>query len=132
MTGWARVMDLDAERPQARVATWVEEALGHDTAHNAPERSIRTVEEVLELAQALGVEREVMHRLVDYVFDRPVGNAEQEIAGSMVTLYSVAAALNIDADAAMETELERIRQPEVMERCQRRQAEKRAALVGDL
>jgi hypothetical protein len=43
-----------------------------------------------------------------------------------------ASALGVDADAVLEAELARIQRPEVVERCRRRQDEKRAALVtGD-
>lgn len=116
--------------PQARVSAWVREALGEESATNVPERSLRTAEEALELAQACGVDAATLHRLVDYVFSRPVGKPAQEIAGTLVTLYSAAAALGVDADAAFEEEYKRICKPEVVERVRRRQAEKREALVA--
>ena len=115
---------------QASVTAWVRKCFTEAEAKDAPERSLRTAEEALELAQAVGVDAETLHRLVDYVFSRPVGKPEQEIAGTMVTLYAMANALGVDADAAFETELERIQTPEVIERCRRRQHEKRAVLAG--
>ena len=129
---WNPESDAEVLTFQKRVSAWVAKALGDDTAHNAPERSLRTVEEALELAQVCRVSREVLHRLVDYVFERPVGNAAQEISGVLVTLYSTADALDVNADEAFEAELARIQQPEVMEKIRRRQSEKREALVGDL
>jgi hypothetical protein len=48
----------------------------------------------------------------------------------MVTLYAAASALGVDADAVLEVELARIQRPEIVERCRRRQAEKREALVA--
>lgn len=116
---------------QTRVAAWVLEALGAESAVNVKERSVRTVEETVELAQACGVDPETLHRLVDYVYSRPAGKPEQEIAGSLVTLYSVATALDVDAQQELEKELERIWQPEVIERCRRRQHEKREALKSN-
>lgn len=120
-----------SDRPtnQTRVTAWVRECFTEAEAKDAPERSLRTAEEALELAQAVGVDAETLHRLVDYVFSRPVGKPEQEIAGTMVTLYAMANALGVDADAAFETELARIQTPEVMDRCRRRQHEKREALA---
>jgi hypothetical protein len=115
---------------QIQVADWVVAALGEETARDIPERSLRFAEEAIELTQACGVDVETVHRLVDYVFSRPVGNPAQEIAGSLVTLYSTAAALGIDADAELEKELDRIWRPEVIERCRRRQHEKREVLKG--
>ena len=129
---WNPESDAEVLSAQRRVAAWVVEVLGEKTAQNAQERSLRTAEEVLELAQACRVSREVLHRLVDYVFERPVGDAAQEISGVLVTLYSTADALGIDADAALEAELVRVQQPEVMEKIRRRQSEKREALLGDL
>lgn len=122
----------DLRERQARVGAWVQRALGGDAAHNAQERSLRTVEEAIELAQACGVSAETLHRLVDYVFARPVGRVSQEIAGTLVTLYSTAAALGVDADEAFEREMARIARPEIMGKIQRRQREKREALIGNV
>lgn len=110
---------------QSRVANWVRELFGDEAAKNVPERALRTAEEALELAQACRVPVETIHQLVDYVYSRPVGNAPQEIAGSMVCLYAMGAALEVDVDAEFEKEYARINTPEVIERCIRRQAEKR-------
>ena len=115
---------------QPRVAAWVREVFTNAEAEDVPERALRMAEEALELAQACNVDAEILHRLVDYVFSRPVGAPEKEIAGTMVTVYALAAALGADAQAEFETELLRIQQPEVIERCRRRQHEKRAVLSG--
>ena len=113
---------------QDRVEVWACQVLGLKSASDIVERVLRAVEEVLELAQTVGVGRDQLHRLVDYVYGRPVGKAAQEIAGSMVTLYAAAGALGIDAQTAFETEMARIQQPEVIERVRRRQTEKREAI----
>ena len=116
---------------QQQVAAWIRIALGEESAANGPERSLRLVEEAVELAQALGVGADEIHRLVDYVFKRPDGNAEREIAGCQVTLYGVASAIGVDVEHAFAEELVRIHQPEVIERVQRRQKEKREVTSGD-
>lgn len=113
---------------QIRVQDWVVRTFGKESAHNATERALRTVEEVVELAQACNVDAATLHKLVDYVYARPVGEAGREIAGSLITLYSVASALGIDADMEFEIEMARVHQPEVVERCRRRQIEKREVL----
>ena len=115
---------------QPRIAAWVRKVFTEAEAQNAPERALRLVEEAIELAQACGVGRDALHRLVDYVLDRPVGDPAQEVAGTMVTLYALAQAINVDADDAFENEVSRIQQPEVIDRVRRRQHEKRAALVA--
>ena len=115
---------------QPRIAAWVRKVFTEAEAQNAPERALRLVEEAIELAQACGVDRESLHRLVDYVLARPVGDPAQEVAGTMVTLYALAQAINVDADEAFENEVSRIQQTEVIDRVRRRQHEKRAALVA--
>jgi hypothetical protein len=113
---------------QARVGAWVREVLGVAVASNPSERALRAAEEVIELAQAVGLEPETLHLLVDYVYARPAGEAPQEIAGSLVSLYAVAEAIGVQADVEFEVEMARIRQPEVIERVRRRQGEKREIL----
>lgn len=120
--GW-----VETRTDQARVVEWMRTTFTEAENEDAPERTLRLAEEALELAQAVGVDAETCHRLVDYVFNRPAGKPAQEIAGVMVTLYAAASALGVDADAEFEKELERIQTPEVIERCRRRQHEKRAA-----
>lgn len=115
---------------QDRVRAWVRSTFSEHEARDVPERSLRMVEEAIELAQACKVDAATVHRLVDYVFSRPVGEPNQELAGCMVTLYALAVALDLDADTELDTEIKRINRPEVIERCRRRQHEKRAALVA--
>lgn len=115
---------------QSRVAEWVRSTLGAEVASNAAERSLRAAEEAIELAQACGSDVAALHRLVDYVFSRPAGEPGQEIAGTLVSTYAVAAALGVDANEVLDVELARINTPEVIERVRRRQSEKRAVVSG--
>lgn len=115
---------------QFRVTAWVRKVFTEKEATDVPERALRLAEEALELAQACEVDAATLHRLVDYVFSRPVGAPGSEIAGTMVTVYALATALGVDAQTVLEAELLRIQHPEVIERCRRRQHEKREALAG--
>jgi hypothetical protein len=115
---------------QSRISAWVRKVFTEAESKNAPERSLRVVEEAVELSQACGVDSETLHRLVDYVCSRPIGEAPKEIAGCLVTVYAAAAALGVDAQEELEKEISRIHQPEVIDRVRRRQHEKRAALVA--
>lgn len=123
MQGW------DARTDQQRVTDWMRSTFTGAECEDVPERSLRMAEEALELTQACGVDAATLHQLVDYVFSRPVGKPQQEIAGCLVTIYAIASALGVDGQAEFETELVRINTPEVVERCRRRQHEKRAALA---
>ena len=61
---------------QTKVGEWIVEAFGDAVASDAVERN-RFLEESLELVQALGCTRIDAHTLVDYVFERPVDEAER-------------------------------------------------------
>jgi len=67
----------------------------------------RFLEEALELAQASGCSSEDAHRLIDYVFSRPIGRPELEVGSVMVTLAALCTAAGIDMNNAADRELER-------------------------
>jgi hypothetical protein len=114
---------------QLTIEKWARRVLGDDIFTNTKERALRVAEEAIELAQALGVPVDDIHRLVGYVYARPIGDPAQEIAGTMVTLYAAAASAGVDADAAFDAEVVRIHTPEIEAKVRRRQAEKRQAMV---
>lgn len=93
---------------QERVHAWCVEAFGAASAVSVPELGLRLAEEALEAAQAAGVDVAQMHRLVDYVYARPVGVLEQELGGVGLTALALASAAGLDADRAEQCELERV------------------------
>jgi hypothetical protein len=72
------------------------------------ERNHRFLEEALELVQSLGCTANEAHQLIDYVFNRPVGEPLQELGGVMVTLAALASCHDIDVMEAGERELARV------------------------
>ena len=114
---------------QIKVDEWVKATFGDNVRSNIKERALRLAEEVIEFAQSVEVDPEQLKRLVDYVYSRPIGQPDQEIAGSMVTLLAAANAIGVDVAQVTRSELRRINTRQVMEKCRRRQDEKRAALV---
>jgi hypothetical protein len=92
---------------QQRVAQWLAACFPPDVCADRQERTYRFLEEALELAQASGCSSEDAHRLVRYVFSRPVGRSELEVGGVMVTLASLCAVLGIDMNHAADRELGR-------------------------
>lgn len=119
-------------RYQARIARWVRNVFGPEIATNKQERCLRLVEEAVELAQACEVDLAQLHKLLDYVYSRPVGDPAQEVAGTMVTLAAAASALDVDLQAVSLAEADRVETPEIIEKVRNRQAEKRARLMtGD-
>lgn len=93
---------------QQRVQPWLLTCFGAEIAADKGERNHRFLEEAVELVQACGCTRDEAHQLVDYVFDRPVGEPSQEAGGTMVTLAALCGAQGLDMHAAGETELARI------------------------
>lgn len=101
---------------QKEVAKWAEACFGKEISSNKVERNHRFLEEALELVQSLNCTKKEAHQLVDYVFDRDVGEVHQELGGVMVTLATLSNAngLNMQEDANIElariwTKIEKIR-----------------------
>lgn len=111
------------EHRQMVVALWCRKAFGDEVFFDRETRGERLVEEALEAAQAVGVSRERMMRLVDVVFSRPVGEIGQEIGGVGVTLLALAACAGISADDAETREVRRVLTKDI-EHFRRRNAEK--------
>ena len=93
---------------QQRVREWTLACFGQAIADDKIERNHRFLEESLELVQALGCTRSEAHQLVDYVFSRPTGNAEQECGGVKVTLAALCNANQLEMNKLGERELERV------------------------
>jgi|GEM_PF-2238675 len=112
IAAWNRRALLVASEPaapfQERVQPWMLECFGPEIAADKIERNHRFFEEATEAVQANGMTRSEAHQLVDYTFDRPIGELRQEIGGVMVTLAALCLASGQDMHAAGETELARI------------------------
>lgn len=93
---------------QNRVRPWLYECFGEEIANDVVERNHRFLEEALELVQSCGTTSDEAHQLVDYVFNRPVGEKRQETGGVMVTLAALCLAHGIDMHECGETELARV------------------------
>jgi hypothetical protein len=101
-------MSVERNHRQKEVAEWCAAAFGDEHARCVPHRGIRMLEEALETAQAAGCHRDMVHKLVDYVFDRPPGELRQEIGGLGLTILALAEAAGISADIEERRELERV------------------------
>lgn len=101
---------------QPDVAKWVTACMGEATLNDQTKRAFRFLEEALELAQACGVVREEVDALTSYVFNRPIGEIHQEVAGSGVTLLALATAYGLDFNEEITRELARVWEPAAFER----------------
>ncbi|WP_282265523.1 hypothetical protein [Stenotrophomonas sp. PS02298] len=109
---------------QEGVSDWMAQCFVPSLYSNMTERGDRLLEEVLELLQAHGYDPSRVATLVDYVFNRPVGQPAQEVGGVMVTLAGYCWVAGLDMHAAGDTELVRITQPEVMAKIRAKQETK--------
>ncbi|ASD50446.1 hypothetical protein FDI24_gp164 [Acidovorax phage ACP17] len=99
----------DAVAPfQERVQLWMMACFGAEISADLGERNLRFLEEALELVQSCGCSVDEAHQMVDYVFNRPIGEPSQEVGGVMVTLAALCLANSLDMHTASETELSRI------------------------
>lgn len=93
-------------------------------AADRAERNHRFYEEATELVQSGGMSREDAHALVDYTFDRPIGEPKQEVGGTMVTLAAWCLAHDINMHECADAELKRINVPEMIEKIRAKQLAK--------
>jgi len=96
------------EKFQTRVNAWTHACFGEQIAKDKVERNHRFLEEALELVQSLNCTQSEAHQLVDYVFNRDIGEPKQECGGVMVTLSALCSANALDMYECGETELSRI------------------------
>lgn len=93
---------------QYRVRPWLLECFGAAISGDKTERSNRFLEEAIELYQSANCTRSDAHQLVDYVFDRPIGEKPQEVGGVMLTLAAFCLAHKLDMHLCGEVELARV------------------------
>ncbi|MGV1951672.1 hypothetical protein ACQZ44_12650 [Agrobacterium vitis] len=93
---------------QARVKPWMLACFGEAILADQTERTHRFLEEALELVQSFGCSQSEAHQLVDYVYNRPTGEPNQEVGGVMVTLAALCLTNALDMHTAAETELDRV------------------------
>lgn len=109
---------------QQSVRIWILQCFGSEISDHKPERNQRFLEESLELVQSCGMSSHDAHRLVDYVYSRPVGDKTQEVGGTLVTLSALCSAHGIRMAQAATQELTRIQKKDVMEKIRAKQATK--------
>lgn len=94
---------------QNRVLDWMSACFwNRDDIMDPKERSLRILEEAIELVQAAGLDRSDIERMVEHVYERPPGETSQEVGGVMVCLAAFCAAHRLDMMDAAETELARV------------------------
>lgn len=100
---------------QQRVGAWLDKNFSsYESVVDLRTRNLQFLEEAAELVQALGLSEADAHRVVSYVYGRPVGDPPQEVGGVMVSLSALCHSTGLDMESAGNTELARIDCPEVV------------------
>ncbi|MEE7625404.1 hypothetical protein V3O24_04460 [Methylobacter sp. Wu8] len=94
---------------QRQILEWANKTFGKSTADNTGERIRRFAEEAIELAQAVGLDKQAMIDIIEHVYAKMPGNVAQEIGQVGVSLLGLAEHLNIQADEEESKEFERIK-----------------------
>lgn len=95
---------------------WAYACLGKYFVYNQSERAYRFFEEAVELMQAANIPRSHIDQIVNYVYERPKGEIDQEVGGVMLTLACLCEAHEIELADCAETELYRVQNPVTMAR----------------
>lgn len=109
---------------QQQVFPWTRKVFGTEIAVHKPTRQFRFFEECVELVQSGGATRDQVMAVVDYVYNRPVGEMKQEVGGVMVTLAALCNAYDIDMADEGNIELERVQSDEMIEKIRKKQSSK--------
>ena len=72
---------------------WGTRSFGEVQMHSPGTRSLRVVEEAIELAQACNVPQETVELCVREVYSKPKGDVNQEVGGVLMTIYLFVAGL---------------------------------------
>lgn len=99
-------MDTQIDRP-ARFLAWAHDTFGN-VALDPRERTLRFVEEAIELAHAMGVDIGTLDAIGDRVYRRPAGDPLKEMGQSLATLELLGEAMAIDIDAEATKEFHRV------------------------
>ena len=88
-------------KPQRIAFAWAMKTYG-SVVRSTRYQAFRFIEEALELAQAMGLSREDVIRVVDHVFSRPQGDTYVGVGDVRLTLDILAETQEIDSDECYE------------------------------
>lgn len=101
---------------QQKVSDWLNRCFGHSEGSDLHRRRARFIEEAIELAQAVGANRETIHAMVNRVYDRPLGEVQDEFGGVLISVSALASSLDLGLEelassalSSVETRIEDIR-----------------------
>lgn len=96
------------DQRQIEATKWAYRCFAPSEVRSIRQRGLRFLEEAIELAQACGVTKPMIAKLVVAVFDKPIGKIRQEIGGCGTTLLVLASAMCLSADECEAEEMARV------------------------
>ena len=99
-------MDTQIDRP-GRFFQWAVDTFGY-IARDPKERTLRFLEEAIELGQAMDIDPEQVSSIIGRVYLREPGSPPKEIGQALATLELLAKAVDVDADAEATKEFYRV------------------------
>ena len=96
------------EELKTRIAAWIRTCFGTANLLSRHERAARVVEEAIELAQAEGLDIEIVKRIARRVYDRAIDEPEREAAGVGLTLLAWHFMNDSDPIEVMDREMRRV------------------------
>jgi hypothetical protein len=115
---------------QAQIFAWPQAAFTVEQATSLPQRGLRLLEESIEAFQAVGGDPAQAHKLVDYVFSRPVGVLHQGLGGVNSGLLALSAAAGLSAEAEEQREVTRVLAKPIEEFTRRNEAKNAAGFLA--
>lgn len=100
---------VDMIRLQSRAWKWCSNTFGVRHASSIKQRSVRLAEEAIETAQAGRVPRDMMHKLVDSIYDREPGELQTELSQLGLSILILAEAAHLNLGSGIQNELDRVR-----------------------
>lgn len=98
----------DRETRQTSVLRWCAETFGNGIEVTPGVRLMRFIEEATEMAQAFGLSKADVQKVVSYVYARPVGELSQEVGGVAITLMAFVESVGLSLPGCELTEIQRI------------------------
>lgn len=87
---------------------WARAMFG-EVALDPRERTLRFIEEAVELAQAMEIDAATLAAIVERVYRRPAGSVAREIGQCQATFECLARVLGVDSDQEATAELARVK-----------------------
>lgn len=107
---------MDMNDFQERTEKLITDIFGKGHLQKKKENALRMLEEALELAQAYEIDRDLINKITNQVYNKPVGDKFQEMAQTAIQLFRIAGSEGYWLQAEIVKELDRISDPEIQQK----------------